>query len=87
MQSAARNEAEALEEARLAVEKIVLPSNKPIELLPRAQEILEKQAALIEGSFGLPTEIIGNGLQSRLRILTNDMAEGQPAAVLEDLGV
>lgn len=69
LQTTARNETEALEEARQAIEKIVLPTMKPIELLPRVKEVVAKQAALAESSFGLATEKVGTGAQCRLRIL------------------
>lgn len=74
LQTCARNEAEALAEARHAIERIVLPSQRPIELLPRASDVLVKQAALIESSFGLLTERIGEGTQARLRVLPDRLA-------------
>ncbi len=43
MQSVAQNRIEALDEARHAVEEIVLPCGQPIELLPRTLEVLEAQ--------------------------------------------
>jgi hypothetical protein len=69
MQTAAGNEAEALEEAAQAIEKVVLPTLKPIELLPRSAEVLAKQANLVEGSYGFATQVVGKGAQARLRIL------------------
>lgn len=67
--SAAGNEAEALEEAAQAIEKVVLPTMKPIELLPRSAEVLAKQINLVEGSYKFATQVIGKGAQARLRIL------------------
>lgn len=45
MQAVADNKADALEEARLAVEEIVIPRQQPIELLPRSPSVLELQVA------------------------------------------
>lgn len=39
----ARNRQDALDEARQAVEEIVLPCGQAIELLPRTLEVLEAQ--------------------------------------------
>ena len=57
LQSAAGNEAEALEEAAQAIEKVVLPTMKPIELLPRSAEVLAKQISLVEGSYKFATQV------------------------------
>ncbi len=43
MQNVAENRKDALEEARLAVEEIVLPCGQAIELLPRAPDVLQAQ--------------------------------------------
>jgi len=68
-QSSASNEAEALEEAAQAIEKVVLPTMKPIELLPRSAQVLAKQISLVEGSYKFATQVVGKGAQARLRIL------------------
>jgi len=67
--SSASNEAEALEEAAQAIEKVVLPTMKPIELLPRSAQVLAKQISLVEGSYKFATQVVGKGAQARLRIL------------------
>ena len=41
--SGAESHSEALEEARIAVESIVLPRQQPIELMPRAEDVVEAQ--------------------------------------------
>ena len=69
LQGSASNEIEALEEAQEALEKVVLPTMKPIELMPRSAEVVKRQIALIEQSYGLATQTIGRGSQRRLRIL------------------
>ena len=69
LQGSASNEAEALEEAQEALEKVVLPTMKPIELLPRTVDVVRKQTELVEHSYGLATQIVGKGMQVRLRIL------------------
>lgn len=45
MQAVADDKADALEEARLAVEEIVIPRQQIIELLPRSPSVLELQVA------------------------------------------
>ena len=37
----------ALEECRLALEKIVVPLGKPVELLPRSERVIKMQIALV----------------------------------------
>lgn len=69
LQGSASNEAEALEEAQEALEKVVLPTMKPIELLPRTLDVVMKQIELVEHSYGLATQVVGKGMQVRLRIL------------------
>lgn len=69
VQTAARNEAGALDEAREAVEQIVKETGNPVELLPRAPKVLEAQKAMLQTEFkDHPLEVLGTGLQSRLRI-------------------
>lgn len=63
--SASESEIEALEEARLAVEQVVIPEGREVVLLPRAPHVLAAQAALV-GTYRLTTTL---GSDSRLRIL------------------
>lgn len=51
------------------MEKVVLPTMKPIELLPRTVDVVMKQTELVELSYGLATQVVGKGTQTRLRIL------------------
>ena len=46
-----------MEEAAQAIEKVVLPTMKPIELLPRSAEVLAKQISLVEGSYKFATQV------------------------------
>ena len=61
------NELEALEEARLAVEQIVLPKGQPVELLPRSANIRKMQHELIE-HYRLKSSSFGEEPNRRLRI-------------------
>lgn len=62
------DEVDALEEARLAIEQIVIPKSQPVELLPRSLEIIALQIKLVE-SYQLATEKAGLESSLRLRIL------------------
>ncbi|KAI5070600.1 hypothetical protein GOP47_0014943 [Adiantum capillus-veneris] len=62
------DEVDALEEARLAIEQIVIPKSQPVELLPRSVGIIASQIKLIE-SYQLGTETAGSESSLRIRIL------------------
>jgi hypothetical protein len=64
------DEMEALEEARLAVEQIVIPKGQPVELLPRSAEIRKMQHELVE-HYHLKSSSFGNEPNRRLRIYPN----------------
>lgn len=68
-QAVAESTKEALEEARLAVEEIVLARQQAIELLPRTPSVIEQQVALVRGQYGLGVEVAGAEPNMRLRIL------------------
>ena len=57
----------ALEECRLAVERLVLPEGRPVELLPRSEAVREMQAELA-ARYQLSSAVFGSGRQQRLRI-------------------
>ncbi|MFM8525411.1 MAG: AAA family ATPase [Cyanobacteriota bacterium] len=57
----------ALEECRLAVERVVLPEGRPVELLPREESVRERQADLVE-RYGLRSASFGRGAWQRLRV-------------------
>ena len=57
----------ALEECRLAVERVVLPDGRPVELLPRDAAVRELQAELVE-RYGLRSASFGRGPMQRLRV-------------------
>ena len=65
--SGADDELEALEEARLAVEQIVIPKSQPVELLPRSPKIRKMQHELAE-HYRLKSLSFGNEPNRRLRI-------------------
>ncbi len=69
MFSPSRNddEMEALEEARLAVEQIVIPKGQPVELLPRPAQVRKMQHELIE-HYRLHSQSFGEEPNRRLRI-------------------
>ena len=61
------DEIEALEEARLAVEQIVLPKGQPVELLPRSSVVRKMQHELVE-HYHLKSRSFGDEPNRRLRI-------------------
>ncbi|WP_349262572.1 R3H domain-containing nucleic acid-binding protein [Allocoleopsis sp.] len=66
-QSGTEDEIEALEEARLAVEQIVLPKGQPVELLPRSPKVRKMQHELVE-HYRLKSDSFGDEPNRRLRI-------------------
>ncbi|WP_198805414.1 R3H domain-containing nucleic acid-binding protein [Leptolyngbya sp. BL0902] len=65
--SGGEDELEALEEARLAVEQIVIPKGQPVELLPRSARIRKMQHELAE-HYRLKSLSCGEEPNRRLRI-------------------
>lgn len=61
------DEIEALEEARLAVEQIVIPRGQPVELLPRSAKVRKMQHELVE-HYRLRSTSFGEEPNRRLRI-------------------
>ncbi len=57
----------ALEECRLAVEQVVLPHGRPVELLPRSERVRQMQAELV-GRYRLRSAVFGRGVEQRLRV-------------------
>ncbi|MFM9071979.1 MAG: AAA family ATPase [Cyanobium sp.] len=57
----------AMEECRLAVEQVVLPHGRPVELLPRSERVRAMQAELV-GRYRLRSAVFGQGEQQRLRV-------------------
>ncbi len=57
----------ALEECRLAVEQVVLPQGRPVELLPRSERVRGMQAELVS-RYRLRSAVFGRGIQQRLRV-------------------
>jgi stage III sporulation protein SpoIIIAA len=67
MPGSGEDELEALEEARLAVEQIVIPKGQPVELLPRSATVRRMQHELIE-HYHLKSRSFGDEPNRRLRI-------------------
>jgi stage III sporulation protein SpoIIIAA len=65
--SGSDDEMEALEEARLAVEQIVIPKGQPVELLPRSADVRKLQHELVE-HYHLKSRSFGEEPNRRLRI-------------------
>jgi R3H domain len=61
------DEMDALEEARLAVEQIVIPKGQPVELLPRSAQVRKMQHELVE-HYRLKSHSFGDEPNRRLRI-------------------
>ncbi|XWS52147.1 hypothetical protein CRYUN_Cryun11dG0042300 [Craigia yunnanensis] len=61
-------EVDALEEARIAIEQVVIPKGEPVELLSRPPHIISLQIELIQ-KYQLQSEKVGKGSDLRLRIL------------------
>ena len=57
----------ALEECRLAVEQVVLPQGRPVELLPRNERVRRLQAELA-ARYRLRSAEFGRGSEQRLRV-------------------
>ncbi|MEN9238013.1 MAG: R3H domain-containing nucleic acid-binding protein, partial [Thermostichus sp. DG_1_6_bins_120] len=70
IQASSGDETEALEEARLAVEQIVIPKSQPVELLPRSALIRKLQHQLVE-HYHLRAQSFGEEPNRRLRIYPN----------------
>ena len=61
------DEWDALEEARLAVEQVVIPKGQPVELLPRAAHVRKMQHEFVE-HYHLQSSSFGAEPNRRLRI-------------------
>ncbi len=57
----------ALEECRLAVEQVVIPQARPVELLPRSERVRSMQAELVS-RYRLRSAVFGRGIQQSLRV-------------------
>jgi hypothetical protein len=66
-QSGSEDEIDALEEARLAVEQIVIPKGQPVELLPRSAKVRKMQHELVE-HYRLKSNSFGDEPNRRIRI-------------------
>ena len=59
-----------LEEARLAIEEVVIPNNLTIDLFPRNSELRKQQHELIS-HYQLKSVSVGKGQSRRIRIFSN----------------
>ena len=57
----------ALEECRLAVEQVVVPLGRPVELLPRTEDVRRMQEDLV-ARYHLRSDVFGAADQRRLRV-------------------
>jgi stage III sporulation protein SpoIIIAA len=67
LHSGSDDEIDALEEARLAVEQIVIPKGQPVELLPRSASVRKMQHELVE-HYRLKSDSFGEEPNRRIRI-------------------
>lgn len=63
---------DALEEARVAIEQVVIPKGEHVELLPRSSSIMSLQMDLVR-KYQLRSEKIGKEQDIHLRILPYDL--------------
>ncbi len=57
----------ALEECRLAVEKVVIPLGRPVELLPRSTRVIKMQSDLVN-RYQLRSDVFSHAEDQRLRV-------------------
>ncbi len=57
----------AMEECRLALEQVVVPLGRPVELLPRSKRIIDMQAELVT-RYRLRSDVFGQANQQHLRV-------------------
>ncbi|OMO74838.1 hypothetical protein CCACVL1_16433 [Corchorus capsularis] len=67
---------DALEEARIAIEQVVIPKGEAAELLPRPPHIISLQIELLE-KYQLQSEKVGKGSDVWLRILPFQLSANQ----------
>ncbi|GMJ10141.1 hypothetical protein like AT1G73170 [Hibiscus trionum] len=75
---------DALEEARIAIEQVVIPRAEPVELLPRSPQIISLQIELIQ-KYQLQPEKVGKGSDVRLRILPFQLVKDDDESSGEDV--
>ena len=61
------DELAGLEECRLAVEQVVMPEGRPVELLPRTERVRRMQEELVQ-RYRLRSDVFGSAEQCRLRV-------------------
>lgn len=76
-----------MQEARIAIEQVVILKGETVELLPRLSHILSLQVDLAQ-KYQLQSEIVGLGPESRLRIIpvyTNTNGKQKDREVADDV--
>ena len=61
------DELAGLEECRLAVEQVVMPEGRPVELLPRTERVRRMQEELVQ-RYRLRSDVFGSAEHCRLRV-------------------
>ena len=61
------DELAGLEECRLAVERVVMPEGRPVELLPRTERVRRMQEELVQ-RYRLRSDVFGSAEHCRLRV-------------------
>ncbi|CAI0408320.1 unnamed protein product [Linum tenue] len=72
---------DALEEARIAIEQVVIPTAQPVELLPRPSHIINLQMEFIQKNYQLQSEKIGRGPEECVRVVPYQVRNGKPSRV------
>jgi hypothetical protein len=67
---------------RVAAETLVLPLGQQVELLPRSEEVLAAQQAVLR-AYGLGYEVVGAGGDARLRVLPRQGTAGAAGGGVE----
>lgn len=69
-------------QVRVAAETLVLPLGQQVELLPRGDEVLAAQQAVLR-AYGLGYEVVGSGAGARLRILPSSGAGSKAGSTVQ----
>lgn len=77
---------QSFQEARIAIEQVVIPKEEPVELLPRPPQIISLQTELIE-KYQLQSEKVGKGSDVCLRILPFKLVKDEDKSSGEDANV
>jgi len=73
-----------VQEARLAIEQVVIPKGESVQLLPRPSSIISSQVDLVE-SFSLQWEVIGQEPNAYVRILPHIAPKEAEATIQKEI--